>query len=220
LPLSLGLETRGGLFTKIIERNSTIPLRNSLTFTTVVDNQSSVEIHVLQGEREVAQGNRSLGKFELVGIPPSPRGIPQIEVSFEVDANGIVSVSAQDKTSGQEQQMRISPTSGLAPDEIDRLIHEAGEFADTDRSAKEIVVLRNKLDSLLRNTKKSFTKFGGLLSQEDQDNADLVFADAETASKSDTVEEMNKALTRLERVAGQLTSAMLNHTPDATTTEG
>ena len=110
LPLSLGLETRGGLFTKIIERNSTIPLRNSLTFTTVVDNQSSVEIHVLQGEREVAQGNRSLGKFELVGIPPSPRGVPQIEVSFEVDANGIVSVSAQDKATGREQQMRITPT--------------------------------------------------------------------------------------------------------------
>ncbi|HKG97633.1 MAG TPA: molecular chaperone DnaK [Pyrinomonadaceae bacterium] len=219
LPLSLGLETRGGLFTKIIERNSTIPLRNSLTFTTVVDNQSSVEIHVLQGEREVAQGNRSLGKFELVGIPPSPRGIPQIEVSFEVDANGIVSVSAQDKTSGQEQQMRITPTSGLAPEEIDRLIREANDFADSDRNAKEIVFLRNKLDSLLRNTKKSFTRFGGLLSQEDQDNADLVFADAETASKSDTMEEMNKALTRLERIAGQLTSAMLNHTPDATTTE-
>jgi len=219
LPLSLGLETRGGLFTKIIERNSTIPLRNSLTFTTVVDNQSSVEIHVLQGEREVAHGNRSLGKFELVGIPPSPRGIPQIEVSFEVDANGIVSVSAQDKTSGREQQMRITPTSGLASEEIDRLIREAEEFADSDRSAKEVVVLRNKLDSLLRNTKKSFTKFGGLLSQEDQDNADLVFADAESSSKSDSVEEMKKALTRLERVAGQLTSAMLNHTPDATTTE-
>ena len=120
LPLSLGLETRGGLFTKIIERNSTIPLRNSLTFTTVVDNQASVEIHILQGEREIASGNRSLGKFELVGIPPSPRGVPQIDVSFEVDANGIVSVSAQDKATGREQQMRITPTSGLAPDEIER----------------------------------------------------------------------------------------------------
>src|ERR1051325_1446742 len=216
LPLSLGLETRGGLFTKIIERNSTIPLRNSLTFTTVVDNQSSVEIHVLQGEREVAQGNRSLGKFELVGIPPNPRGVPQIEVSFEVDANGIVSVSAQDKATGQEQQMRITPTSGLTPDETERLIREADEFADTDRTAKGVVVLRNKLDSLLRNTKKSFTKFGGLLSQEEQDNADLVFADAESSSKSDSVEELKKALTRLERVAGQLTSAMLNHTPDET----
>src|SRR5262249_12282519 len=109
LPLSLGLEARGGLFTKIIERNSTIPLRNSLTFTTVVDNQSSVEIHVLQGEREVSVGNRSLGKFELVGIPAAPRGVPQIDVTFEVDANGVVSVSALDKATGLEQQMRISP---------------------------------------------------------------------------------------------------------------
>ena len=125
LPLSLGLETRGGLFTKIIDRNSTIPLRNSLTFTTVVDNQTSVEIHILQGEREMAVGNRSLGKFELVGIPPSPRGVPQIDVSFEVDANGIVSVSAQDKATGREQQMRITPTSGLTPDEIERFINEA-----------------------------------------------------------------------------------------------
>src|SRR6266567_4159669 len=162
LPLSLGLETRGGLFTKIIDRNSTIPLRNSLTFTTVVDNQSSVEIHILQGEREIAAGNRSLGKFELVGIPPSPRGVPQVEVSFEVDANGIVSVSAQDKATGKEQQMRITPTSGLAPDEIELLINEADTFSDADRKAKEMVVLRNKLESLLRNTLKSFTKFGGL----------------------------------------------------------
>src|SRR5437870_756524 len=111
LPLSLGVETRGGLFTKLIERNSTIPLRNSLTFTTVADNQSSVEIHILQGEREISSGNRSLGKFELVGIPPAPRGVPQIEVSFEVDANGIVSVSATDKSTSREQQMRVTPTS-------------------------------------------------------------------------------------------------------------
>ena len=219
LPLSLGLETRGGLFTKIIERNATIPLRESRTFTTVVDNQSSVEIHVLQGEREVAQGNRSLGKFELVGIPPNPRGIPQIEVSFEVDANGIVSVSAQDKTSGREQQMRITPTSGLAPEEIDRLIHEAEQFADSDRTTKEIVFIRNKLDSLLKNTKKSFDKFGGLLTQEDQDTAELIFVEAERARQSDKIDEINKAMNRLERVAMQLTSAMLNPTPDATTTE-
>ena len=219
LPLSLGLETRGGLFTKIIERNSTIPLRNSLTFTTVVDNQSSVEIHVLQGEREVAKGNRSLGKFELVGIPPNPRGVPQIEVSFEVDANGIVSVSAQDKTTGTEQQMRISPTSGLAPEEIDRLIREAEESADSDRSTKETAVLRNRLDSLLRNTKRSFTKFGGMLSEEQQENADKVFAEATEAVKSDAFDEIKKALTNLEVVAGQLTSAMLNSATDATTSE-
>jgi molecular chaperone DnaK len=216
LPLSLGLETRGGLFTKIIERNSTIPLRNSLTFTTVVDNQSSVEIHVLQGEREVAQGNRSLGKFELVGIPPSPRGVPQIDVSFEVDANGIVSVSAQDKATGREQQMRITPTSGLAPDEIERLISEAEEFADSDRGAKQAVVLRNKLDSLLRNTQKSFTKFGGLLSQNDQEMATRVFAEAEAAAKTQNLDAINEALNGLERLAKQLTAAMMNPTQNTT----
>jgi len=194
-------------------------LRNSLTFTTVVDNQSSVEIHVLQGEREVSQGNRSLGKFELVGIPPNPRGVPQIEVSFEVDANGIVSVSAQDKATGREQQMRITPTSGLTPDEIERLIREADEFADTDRDAKELVVLRNKLESLLKNTQKSFTKFGGLLSQNDQDLAERNFAEAEQANRGTSLADINKALTNLERTASQLTTAMMNPTPDATTTE-
>ncbi|MEK6278924.1 MAG: molecular chaperone DnaK [Acidobacteriota bacterium] len=216
LPLSLGLETRGGLFTKIIDRNSTIPLRNSLTFTTVVDNQTSVEIHILQGEREVAEGNRSLGKFELVGIPPSPRGVPQVDVSFEVDANGIVSVSAQDKATGREQQMRITPTSGLAPDEIQQLIKEAEGFADTDRVAKEMVILRNKLESLLRNTQKSFTKFGGMLSANDQEMADRVFKEAETASNTDERDEINKALTALERVAAQLTSAMMNPAKEIT----
>ncbi|PWT96215.1 MAG: molecular chaperone DnaK [Blastocatellia bacterium] len=219
LPLSLGLETRGGLFTKIIERNSTIPLRNSLTFTTVVDNQSSVEIHVLQGEREVAQGNRSLGKFELVGIPPSPRGVPQIEVSFEVDANGIVSVSATDKSTGREQQMRITPTSGLTPDEIERLIRESEEFAQSDRDTKEILILRSKLESLLRNTQKSFTKFGGLLSENDQDIAGRVFIEADAATKGGDVEELNKALNNLERTAALLTAAMLKPATDATTTE-
>jgi molecular chaperone DnaK len=218
LPLSLGLETRGGLFTKIIDRNSTIPLRNSLTFTTVVDNQTSVEIHILQGEREVAEGNRSLGKFELVGIPPSPRGVPQIDVSFEVDANGIVSVSAQDKTTGREQQMRITPSSGLAPDEIQQLIKEAESFAEADSDAKEIVVLRTKLESLLRNTQKAFTKYGGMLSSNDQEIADRIFGEAEAAaSRAEGREAINKALTALERVAGQLTSAMMNPAKESTT---
>src|SRR5690349_8708465 len=219
LPLSLGLETRGGLFTKIIERNSTIPLRESRTFTTVVDNQSSVEIHVLQGEREVAQGNRSLGKFELVGIPPNPRGVPQIEVSFEVDANGIVSVSAVDKTSGREQQMRITPTSGLMPEEIDRLIREAEEFADSDKSMKELLVLRTKLESLLKNTQKSFTKFGGLLPEIEQDGAEKVFAEAEAAVKNSKLDEIKIATSKLERLAGQLTSAMLDPEADAVNSE-
>src|SRR5690348_7572647 len=218
LPLSLGPATRDRLFTRIIERNSTIPLRESRTFTTGVDNQSSVEIHVLQGEREIAQGNRSLGKFELVGIPPSPRGVPQIEVSFEVDANGIVSVSARDKATGREQAMRITPTSGLAPEEIDRFIREAEDFADSDRSAKETVLMRNKLESLLRNTKKSFMKFGGMLTAEQQDHAENVFADAQEAAKSDRIDEMKKAMATLESIGMLLTSAMLGAT-DATTSE-
>ena len=219
LPLSLGLETRGGLFTKIIDRNSTIPLRNSLTFTTVVDNQTSVEIHILQGEREVAGGNRSLGKFELVGIPPSPRGVPQIDVAFEVDANGIVSVSAQDKATGREQQMRITPTSGLAPNEIEQLIKEAEGHADADRMAKEMVVLRNKLESLLRNTQKSFNKFGGVLSTNDQEIAERIFKEAEEAVGADAKEPINKALTALERIAGQLTAAMMDPKKDSSSSE-
>ncbi len=219
LPLSLGLETRGGLFTKIIERNSTIPLRNSLTFTTVVDNQASVEIHILQGEREVAAGNRSLGKFELVGIPPNPRGVPQIDVSFEVDANGIVSVSAQDKSTGREQQMRITPTSGLTPDEIERYISEAGMFAEADRDAKQQVMLLNKLESLLRNTQKSFAKFGGLLSETEHEAAERAFQESESAVKSGNLEEIDKALNLIERVAGRLTSAMMNPTDNNTPIE-
>ena len=219
LPLSLGLATRGGLFTKIIERNSTIPLRESRTFTTVVDNQSSVEIHVLQGEREVAEGNRSLGKFELVGIPPNPRGVPQIEVSFEVDANGIVSVSAEDKATGREQQMRITPTSGLTPEEIDRLIHEAENFAESDKTLKEVLVLRTRLESLLRNTQKSFEKFGGLLPETEQDGAEKVFDEAEAAIKSDKLDELKIVTSKLERVAGQLTSAMLDPEADAVNSE-
>jgi molecular chaperone DnaK len=219
LPLSLGLATRGGLFTKIIERNSTIPLRESRTFTTVVDNQSSVEIHVLQGEREVAEGNRSLGKFELVGIPPNPRGVPQIEVSFEVDANGIVSVSAQDKATGREQQMRIIPTSGLNPEEIDRLIQEAENFAESDKNLKEVLVLRTRLESLLRNTQKSFEKFGGLLPEIEQDGAEKVFTEAEAAIKSDKLDELKIVTSKVERIAGQLTSAMLDPEADAVNSE-
>ncbi len=135
--------------------------------------------------------------------------MPQIDVTFEVDANGIVSVSAQDKTTGREQQMRITPTSGLAPDEIEQLIKEAVGFADSDRVAKEAVVLRNKLESLLRNTQKSFTKFGGVLSTNDQEIAERVFTEAEAALTAESIEPINKALTALERIAGQITTAMM-----------
>src|SRR5437016_607605 len=219
LPLSLGLETRGGLFTRIIERNSTIPLRNSLNFTTVVDNQSSVEIHVLQGEREVSSGNRSLGKFELVGIPAAPRGVPQIEVSFEVDANGIVSVSAADKMTGREQQMRITPTSGLSPEEIERIINEAESMAEIDQSAREKLELSNKLASLMKNTQRSFLEFGALLSEESQENAQRLLGEGEAALKSDELGELRMALDAVDRVARQLTNAMMKESAESEATK-
>src|SRR2546428_9996114 len=215
LPLSLGLETRGGLFTKIIERNSTIPLRNSQTFSTVVDNQSSVEIHILQGEREVSSGNRSLGKFELVGIPAAPRGVPQIDVSFEVDANGIVSVSASDKATGREQQMRITPTSGLSQDEIDRIITEAENASETDRSLRDRVDLNNRLTSLMKNTQRAYLEFGGLLSKENQENAQVLLSEGDAAIGSDEVGEIRLALDGVERVARQLTNAMMKQTAES-----
>ena len=209
LPLSLGLETRGGLFTRIIERNSTIPLRNSLNFTTVVDNQSSVEIHILQGERDVASGNRSLGKFELVGIPPAPRGVPQIEVSFEVDANGIVSVSAADKATGREQQMRVTPTSGLSQEEIERIITEAEHMAESDRSQRDRVDLQNKLASLEKNTQRTFLEFGGLLEAEQQEAGQRILSEGEAALKSDEMGELRMSIDAVERLGRQLTSAMM-----------
>src|SRR5256714_4790416 len=209
LPLSLGLETRGGLFTRIIERNSTIPLRNSLTFTTVVDNQSSVEIHILQGERDVASGNRSLGRFELVGIPPAPRGVPQIEVSFEVDANGIVSVSAADKATGREQQMRVTPTSGLSPEEIERIIKEAEHMADSDRSQRDLIDLQNKLASLVKNTQRTFLEFGGLLETEQQETGQRMLSEGEAALKSDELGELRMSIDAVERLGRQLTMAMM-----------
>src|SRR4029079_2173198 len=142
IPLSLGIETRGGLFTKILDRNSTIPTKKRLVLSTRADSQQVVEVHVLQGEREIASGNRSLARFELVGIPPSPRGIPQIEVTFEVDADGIVSVSACDKMTGLEQAMKITPSSGLSASEIYDLIEKAGHNAETDRRMKEVIIAR------------------------------------------------------------------------------
>jgi molecular chaperone DnaK len=210
LPLSLGLETRGGLFTKLIERNSTIPLKSSLTFTTVADNQSTVEIHVLQGEREIAQGNRSLGKFELVGIPPGPRGSAQIEVSFEVDASGLLSVSAQEKATGRQQQMRITPTSGLNPDEIDNLIAEATTSAGKDQRAKEVIHMRNRLDSLSRSAQRTFRELSTALSSEERQDAVSVFSECAEAAQSNDEEEVKRALANVERIAALLTNAMLS----------
>ncbi|MGI8468445.1 MAG: molecular chaperone DnaK [Pyrinomonadaceae bacterium] len=209
LPLSLGLETRGGLFVKLISRNSTIPLNNSMTFTTVIDNQQTVEIHILQGEREICSANRSLGKFELVGIPPAPRGVPQIDVAFEVDANGIVNVSAKDKMTGLEQAMQITPSSGLAPDEIDRLIMEAETSTETDKTAREIILQRNKLDSLIKNTRRAMQEFGKSLPLPQQQEINGMLNKAEEAADADSLEFIQPAIGQAEEAANLLTNALM-----------
>lgn len=209
LPLSLGLETRGGLFVKLIERNSTIPLRNTMTFTTVVDNQQTVEIHILQGEREIASGNRSLGKFELVGIPPADRGIPQIDVTFEVDASGIVSVSAKDKMTGLEQAMQVTPSSGLSPDEIDQLIREAKKSAEADHQARESILLRNNVSSLVENTRKSLFEFGRDLPQEEQTEIKTILVDAEKVLAEGDLEKLKEAEKKVEEVASKLSESLM-----------
>ena len=209
LPLSLGLETRGGIFVKLISRNSTIPLKNTMTFTTVIDNQQTVEIHILQGEREIVSGNRSLAKFELVGIPPAPRGTPQVDVSFEIDANGIVNVSAKDKMTGFEQAMQITPSSGLAPDEIDLLIMEAETSVEKDRQTKELIMQRNRLDSLVKNTQKAMAEFGKSLPLEEQQNINGVLSEAEDFFNEGNDEEIQNILTKMEEAANQLTNALM-----------
>lgn len=210
LPLSLGLETRGGLFVKLIERNSTIPLRNTMTFTTVVDNQQTVEIHILQGEREIASGNRSLGKFELVGIPPADRGIPQIDVTFEVDASGIVSVSARDKMTGLEQAMQVTPSSGLAPDEIESLIFEAKKSAEVDKQARDVIMTRNTVSTLIENTRKSLIEFGKDIPKDEQVEIKTVLAEAEKDLAEGDLEKMRETQTRVEEVAGKLSEALMS----------
>jgi molecular chaperone DnaK len=209
LPLSLGLETRGGIFVKLISRNATIPLKNTMTFTTVVENQVSVDIHILQGEREIASANRSLGRFELVGIPPAPRGVPQIEVSFEVDANGIVNVSAKDKMTGLEQAMQITPSSGLAPDEIALLIMEAEHSVERDREAKELIMNKNKLDSLIKNTRRAMVEFGSALDETQQHKVNGLLIEAEEALTSDEMKLVIETLARVEDAANGLTNALL-----------
>jgi molecular chaperone DnaK len=208
IPLSLGIETRGGLFTKILDRNSTIPTKKSLIFTTVADNQQVVEVHVLQGEREIASGNRSLARFELVGIPQAPRGLPQIEVTFEVDADGIVSVSARDKMTSHEQAMRITPSSGLSASEIYDLIEEAGRSAEEDRRAKEIIIARNRLEGLYANTVRSFGEFGWMLSASDQDFVRQAIEVARNGALSEDPAEVRRALEQLENAARMITDAM------------
>jgi molecular chaperone DnaK len=207
-PLSLGIETLGGVMTRLIEKNTTIPTRKSQVFSTAADNQPAVSIHVLQGEREMAAYNKTLGRFELVGIPPAPRGVPQIEVTFDIDANGIVSVAAKDMATGKEQSIKITASSGLSKEEIDAAIKEAEMHADEDKKKKELVEARNQADSLIYSTEKSLKDLGDKVDQATQDQIKEAIAPLRTAMEGDDPEEIKRLSEALTQASHKLAEAM------------
>jgi molecular chaperone DnaK len=207
-PLSLGIETLGGVFTKLIERNTTIPTRKSEIFSTAADSQTSVEIHVLQGERPMARDNRTLGKFHLVGIPPAPRGVPQIEVTFDIDANGIVNVSAKDLGTGKEQKITITSSSGLSKDDINKMVREAESHADEDKRKREEIEARNKADSLVYQTEKMLSENRAKLAESDVKNVEAAIADCRKALEEGGADRINKAVDALTQASHKLAEAM------------
>jgi molecular chaperone DnaK len=210
-PLSLGIETLGGVFTKLIERNTTIPAKKSEIFSTAEDNQTAVTVHVLQGEREMASQNRSLGRFELVGIPPAPRGVPQIEVTFDIDANGIVHVSAKDLGTGKEQRIRIESSSGLSEDEISRMVQEAESHADEDRRAKEAAEARNEADNLIYTTEKMLQESGENLPAEERQKVEQAVQDLKSVMESGNAEEIRQKSEALKQASHSLSEKMYAH---------
>ncbi|EPY08885.1 molecular chaperone DnaK [Paenibacillus alvei TS-15] len=203
-PLSLGIETAGGVFTKMIERNTTIPTSKSQVFSTYADNQTSVEIHVLQGERSMAADNKTLGRFMLADIPPAPRGVPQIEVSFDIDANGIVKVSAQDKGTGKTQNITITSSSGLNDEEIDRMMKEAEMHAEEDNKRKEMVEVKNSADQLVYTTEKTIKDLGDKVDQAEVDKANEAKEKVKKALESNNVDEIKAATEELTQIVQQL----------------
>jgi molecular chaperone DnaK len=209
IPLSLGVSTKGNLFVKLIERGSAIPTKKSRIFTTVTDNQDTVQIHVLQGERELASENISLGKFELVGIPPAPKGVPQIEVTFDINANGIVSVYAKDLITGNQQQIVVNPSSGLTEEEIERMVREAEERAEEDRSAIELQKLRMKLERLIESNQRTFQEFGSSLDEEKRSHVQKVLEQAQRNLGVDNLSRLQESMDQLAEVSRTLSEVIL-----------
>jgi molecular chaperone DnaK len=207
-PLSLGIETLGGVFTKLIEKNTTIPTKKGQIFSTAADSQPAVEIHVLQGEREMAANNKTLGRFQLVGIPPAPRGVPQIEVAFDIDANGIVHVSAKDMGTGKEQSIEITASSGLSEQEIEQLVKDAELHAEEDKKKRKLIDARNMADAMIYNTEKSIQEAGDKLDDAAKADVNNAIEKLKKAMEGDSTEEIKRLTEDLTKASHKLAEIM------------
>jgi molecular chaperone DnaK len=209
-PLSLGVETLGGVMTTLISRNTTIPTRKSEIFSTATDNQPNVEVHVLQGERPLARDNRTLGRFHLVGLPPAPRGVPQIEVAFDIDANGIVNVVAKDMATGKEQKITISGSSGLSKDDVDRMVKDAQSHEAEDKKRRDLIDARNQADSLAYQVEKSVNENRGRIAVGELSRIDAAIADVRRVAQGEDLEAIKRAMDELQRVSHAMAEHLYN----------
>src|SRR3989449_9047654 len=217
-PLTLGIETKGGVMTKLIERNTTIPTRKSEVFSTAEDNQPSVEVHVLQGEREMAAHNKSLGKFQLTGIPPAPRGMPQIEVTFDIDANGILNVSAKDLGTGKEQKIEIKAGSGLSEDEVERMVKDAESHADEDRRQRELVEARNNAENAAYQAERQLGELGDAVDQESKESIEAAIKDVRDSLTEEDVAAINAKTEALQTAFHAVSEAMYQRAQESAAT--